>query len=352
MRTTSFETFIIGSSRFIIGSSRASEYNMRRRTKLFKTQLTIYVALHRPVRWAKYYHFILYLLIVLPCCVINILEEAFLTESYIMYLLKILDMILAPILTIELVLRFWSASCIIKFKGWKGKYRYLTENLWYRFLDILGIATFFCNIFFESDPNCTQESTCIKSFNITIRILHFIQILQCNRFQIRALKRTSSALKEQINQMLVALSIATLSLFFASFLIYLFEKDERNDQINDIFDGFYWGFITLSTVGYGDIVPKTNSGKIFTCACVIIGVSIFALPSAILGTGLALSVQEQKRVSLVRNPAAKLIQAIWRCYAAHHESKSIATWKRFRKTDGTQLTQLDKQCIRYLRSVM
>ena len=338
---------------YIFGRKSKQE-QLIRRTRLFRTQLAIFCALHRPVGCSKYYHFILYLLILLPCVVINIFDESVedslkrkfeehkLIQNFTHYIMQLFDMLLIPILSIELFLRFWSSSCIFNYKGMNGKYKYVKKHFLARILDVLGIITFTCHLFLKFDHQ--------SGYNITIRILLFIQVMQISRFQIRALKLASNTIQDQFNQLCIAFSIATLSLLFASFLMYLFEKD-INKEITNIFDSFYWGFITLSTVGYGDVVPVTKIGKIFTCLCVIIGVGTFALPSAILGTGLAIRVQEKKRINIIKNPAAKLIQSIWRCYAATNQSNSIATWKMYKKTNGTYLTELDKEVIRYIRFV-
>jgi hypothetical protein len=76
---------------------------------------------------------------------------------------------------------------------------------------------------------------------------------------------------------------------------------------------------------------------------------MFALPTSIFGTGLALKIQEEQFKShLYPNPAAKLIQSFWRCYASDKTSKSIANWSFYTKS---QLSQKDKQCIRFIRMV-
>lgn len=88
--------------------------------------------------------------------------------------------------------------------------------------------------------------------------------------------------------------------------------------------------ITLCTVGYGDTVPITWWGKLVASFCAMLGISFFALPAGILGSGFALKVQQQQRQKhriRRRVPAAQLIQCLWRCYAADEHSKSIATWR-------------------------
>ncbi|KAM3183252.1 Potassium voltage-gated channel subfamily KQT member 5 [Hymenolepis weldensis] len=126
--------------------------------------------------------------------------------------------------------------------------------------------------------------------------------------------------------------IGFLTLIFGSFLIFLVEKKD-NRKIQSFADALWWGIITLCTVGYGDAVPKTWIGKIIAAFCAIAGISFFALPAGILGSGFALKVQQQQRQKhLIRRrvPAATLIQCMWRCYAADKKSTSVATWNIYR----------------------
>nr|VZI51249.1 unnamed protein product [Spirometra erinaceieuropaei] len=133
--------------------------------------------------------------------------------------------------------------------------------------------------------------------------------------------------------------IGFLGLIFSSFLIYLIEKKE-NQKISSYADALWWGVITLCTVGYGDTVPQTWIGKLIAGCCAVAGVSFFALPASILGSGFALKVQQQQRQKhLIRRriPAATLIQCLWRCYAADKRSTSKATWSMYRKVPSTSI---------------
>ncbi|KAL7048425.1 hypothetical protein ACKWTF_003349 [Chironomus riparius] len=108
------------------------------------------------------------------------------------------------------------------------------------------------------------------------------------------------------------------------------EKDNEKTKFNNFAQALWWGVITLCTVGYGDMVPETWQGKIIASFCALLGISFFALPAGILGSGFALKVQQQQRQKHMirrRQPAATLIQSLWRCYAADEHSLSEATWK-------------------------
>lgn len=85
--------------------------------------------------------------------------------------------------------------------------------------------------------------------------------------------------------------------------------------------------------------PVTWAGKVLASSVALIGISFFALPAGILGSGFALKVQamqRQKHLNRRRAPAARLIQCLWRCYAADPNSMSVATWKIHQKALANQ----------------
>ncbi|CAF4978262.1 unnamed protein product, partial [Rotaria socialis] len=106
--------------------------------------------------------------------------------------------------------------------------------------------------------------------------------------------------------------------------------DTDRHKFETFADALWWGIITLCTVGYGDKVPSSYLGKLVAAICSFIGISFFALPAGILGSGFALKVQQQQRQKHYKRrkiPAVLLIQNLWRVYAADEKSLSKATWK-------------------------
>ncbi|CAG2122328.1 unnamed protein product, partial [Medioppia subpectinata] len=94
--------------------------------------------------------------------------------------------------------------------------------------------------------------------------------------------------------------------------------------------------VTLSTIGYGDRVPITWLGKLISSLFTVLGVAIFALPAGIIGTGLALKVEEEERNQQRKKKkvaAAVLIQCMWRCYKANANYVAVSSFFKHKPMD-------------------
>jgi voltage-gated potassium channel len=74
-------------------------------------------------------------------------------------------------------------------------------------------------------------------------------------------------------------------------LIYWVEGDQPGSQIHNAYDAFWWTLVTLSTIGYGDIVPQTEEGRFVASLMIIFGVGLF---SALSGFMASLFLQPNK----------------------------------------------------------
>jgi len=75
-------------------------------------------------------------------------------------------------------------------------------------------------------------------------------------------------------------------LVFAS-LLYAIEHDVQPDKLGTIPQAMWWAIVTLGTVGYGDVVPVTPLGKLVSVFAIIGGLTMIALPVAIISTAFA-----------------------------------------------------------------
>jgi voltage-gated potassium channel len=79
-------------------------------------------------------------------------------------------------------------------------------------------------------------------------------------------------------------SVCTLVTVFGT-LMYVIEGPEHG--FTSIPKGIYWAIVTLTTVGFGDIVPKTPLGQVVSSLVMITGYSIIAVPTGIFTAELA-----------------------------------------------------------------
>lgn len=89
--------------------------------------------------------------------------------------------------------------------------------------------------------------------------------------------------------------IILMTLFISSAMFY--QHEFTNDKISNYFDSLYWAVITMGTVGYGDITPQTTIGKVISILLVFSGLSILAMFTSIITTGLEKKVNETKEKS-------------------------------------------------------
>ncbi|XP_076361293.1 potassium voltage-gated channel subfamily KQT member 1-like isoform X3 [Tachypleus tridentatus] len=318
-----------GSSRYNFQLSRTSllgkpiKATVRPRDPLYrKRQTMIYNFLERPRgSRAVCYHVLLFLMVFL-CLVLSVFSTINGYEEVAGAILLRMEIVMIVWFTFEFFLRLWSAGCRSRYQGWLGRLRFLRSP--FCVIDVIVIIASFVVLAVGSSGQVFATSA--------LRGLRFFQILRMVRMDRRGgtWKLLGSVVYAHRQELITTLYIGFLGLIFSSFLVYLAEKDQKRTNFHSFADALWWGVVTLCTVGYGDMVPTTWPGKLIAAFCALLGISFFALPAGILGSGFALKVQQQQRQKHMirrRVPAATLIQCLWRCYAADEHSMSIATWK-------------------------
>ncbi|MCJ7764610.1 MAG: ion channel, partial [Thiovulaceae bacterium] len=85
-------------------------------------------------------------------------------------------------------------------------------------------------------------------------------------------------------ELLTLFTFASVVVFVASVLIYVMEANNPASAINTIFDAFYWSIVTISTVGYGDVTPVTQEGRMVAVIVIISGIAVIAFATSIVVT--------------------------------------------------------------------
>ncbi|KAF1496758.1 Potassium voltage-gated channel subfamily KQT member 4, partial [Megadyptes antipodes antipodes] len=260
-------------------------------------------------------------LLVFSCLVLSVFSTIQEHQKLANQCLFILEFVMIVVFGMEYVIRVWAAGCCCRYRGWRGRFRFARKP--FCVIDFIVFIASVAVIAAGTQGNIFATSA--------LRSMRFLQILRMVRMDRRGgtWKLLGSVVYAHSKELITAWYIGFLVLIFASFLVYLAEKD-ANVQFATYADSLWWGTVTLTTIGYGDKTPQTWLGRMLAAGFALLGISFFALPAGILGSGFALKVQEQhrqKHFEKRRTPAANLIQAAWRLYSTDVSRAYLtATW--------------------------
>jgi len=104
---------------------------------------------------------------------------------------------------------------------------------------------------------------------------------------IPGLRQLRRVLVQESGPLLSVLVIFLMVLFLASVVVYFLERDVQPATFGSVPSTMWWAVVTLTTVGYGDVVPVTVLGRLVAAMVMICGLGVFGLWTGILATGFA-----------------------------------------------------------------
>lgn len=131
-----------------------------------------------------------------------------------------------------------------------------------------------------------------KSFMIvrSIRLLRVFRVLKMMRM-LREANSLKSAIWNSRDKIAVFLAVVLVAVTISGTVMYHVEhivqrqapgtvaENRRVDQFTSIPQSMYWAIVTMTTVGYGDIVPRTTIGKAISAALILLGYSLIIVPT-------------------------------------------------------------------------
>ena len=230
------------------------------------------------------------------------------------------EMMLLVWFSIEYILRVWSCSALRRYESCMGRFRFVKS--FYMCVDAFVIVTTIITTVLQLK---TSYFTVLR----TTRFLQVFRILRLDR-QKGDLGMMYRVVYTHRKELITCYFVGFIILFGGAYIVYIIEKSDTSSTIDNMANGLYWAIITVTSVGYGDFSPSTMAGKLMTGLFALIGCAFFALPSGILGSGFALQVAKQKnkkRFLKIKNPAAIVIQTVWRNYAVNKNRFNLpGTW--------------------------
>ena len=223
---------------------------------------------------SQYVDMILFILILLNIAAVCLESVKHIGEEY-KVAFNIFELVSVVIFSIEYLLRVWSAPS----REDLGSSSNLIKRLKYIFsftglVDFLAIIPSILPYFFGGVDLRW------------LRVLRLLRVLKISNYS-SALEDFFSAIKADWRSFSAALYLMVIALFLSSALMYIAEHDSQPEKFSSIPETMWWGLITLTTVGYGDVSPITPLGKIIGAFTAIMGVCTVALLTGIVASAFA-----------------------------------------------------------------
>lgn len=189
------------------------------------------------------------------------------------------------IFTLEYLLRLW--ACTLDDSGLyshpiRGRLRYVLTPL--SLIDLAVILPFYAGGLAGIDLRF-------------LRLIRLLWVLKLTRY-FPAMGILGRVLKRERRTLAAIMTLMLIILFIASSLIFLFEHDRQPEQFASIPHAIWWGVSTLTTVGYGDVVPISLWGRILGVVIMLLGIGTFALPAGVLASAFS---EERKRRDFIQS---------------------------------------------------
>jgi voltage-gated potassium channel len=231
------------------------------------------------------------------------------------YYFKVFEIVSIIIFSIEYILRVWTSNLIPEFQS---RIKYILSPL--LIFDALVIFPGIISIFF---PNIFDGRI--------LRLIRVFRVFRLNQYS-HSIKKILSIIHKHKKDLISTFSLIIMSVIIASTFMYYAEKDFQPHTLGSIPLALYWGFITISTVGYGDITPITNLGKFITVITTLLGVALYTLPTSILGAAFYAEIRSKEAITInkLENKIEKMDKElnILRIFKKEHIKKSNTNHKK------------------------
>ncbi|XP_077785191.1 A-type voltage-gated potassium channel KCND3 isoform X2 [Podarcis muralis] len=174
-----------------------------------------------------------------------------------------LDTACVMIFTVEYLMRLFAAP---------SRYRFIRSVM--SIIDVVAIMPYYIGLVMTDNED-------VSGAFVTLRVFRVFRIFKFSRHSqgLRILGYTLKSCASELGFLLFSLTMAII--IFATVMFYA-EKGSSASKFTSIPASFWYTIVTMTTLGYGDMVPKTIAGKIFGSICSLSGVLVIALPVPVI----------------------------------------------------------------------
>jgi voltage-gated potassium channel len=186
------------------------------------------------------------------------------------------------VFTVEYLARLWACTVQPRYAHplW-GRLRFALTPL--ALIDLLAILPFYL-------PLLGLDLRVVRVF----RLVRLFRVAKLGRY-LDSLSLFGRIWRAKREELLMSLVLWVFLLITSASLMYYAEHEAQPEAFPDIPATMWWAVMTLTTVGYGDVYPISSTGRVIGAFVAVLGIGLFALPTAILGSGFIEAIQERKR---------------------------------------------------------
>jgi voltage-gated potassium channel len=197
-------------------------------------------------------------------------------------LLEGIELVSVVIFTIEYFMRLW-VSVEAPMEAGNARKRIAYAFSFMALIDLFSILPFYLTFL----PVSLQ-------FLRAIKIIRVFRVLKIGRYS-NSLGTIIRVFRKKRSQLFISLLIIFLMLIVVSNIMYEIEHRVQPDVFSNSFRAMWWGIVTLTGVGYGDMVPMTGLGRFIGGLIALLGLITIAMPIAILGAAYVEDAENKRR---------------------------------------------------------
>lgn len=256
------------------------------------TRKKIHILLHPELgetKWDKIINAFIIFLIISNVLVVILETVPSLHDKYLNFFYYF-DLVSVIIFTIEYVLRVWSCDHDPRYSHTffgRLKYMFSAEGL----IDLLAILPFYVHVVVGLD---------LRMLRI-LRLLRFLRLFRLTAYM-KSAKMIRNVFVKRANDLKLSVVLILILIIIASSIMYFAEHAAQPAVFSSIPATLWYAIVTLTTVGYGDMIPVTIIGKVMTGVIMLSGVAIFALPAGIITAGFLEEMQKGRQKKAIKCP--------------------------------------------------